>query len=198
MEPDQIPQMTGRALSDGPSHPRISFSAGTTTATSLRMIEWFRSILLSVTSLASAASACSPDPNFGYDDISSRDVLLVTATVKTFEVESSESALCWNVNYSDAQYLHGIGAKHFFVKTCWEKESPDDELGAEPEALDIYGFFTNASVVVGLVRLPDHPSTLRYAIPSCWGWMHINLGGFSKEERHEFLQELEDQIENAQ
>lgn len=159
---------------------------------------WIRSVLLCSLSFGSGASACSPDPNFVYDDIHSREVLLATATVKTFEIESSETSLCWNASYSDAQYLYGVGEKQFSIKTCWDKEWEDDELGADPEVFEVYGFVTNANVLVGLVRLPENPSELRYAIPSCWGWLHVNLDELSNEERDEFLQELEGQIKNAE
>ncbi len=148
--------------------------------------------------LTTPALACYPDPKFSYDDVSSQDISIATATVTSVEFESSETQSCWRVHYLDVQYLYGVGEKEFSVKTCSDEVYRVEALSEELEGLEYLGFVPEAEVLIGLVSLDQDNSEVRYAIPSCWGPLHYNLGKMSSEERAELLRELDNQIEKTQ
>ena len=148
--------------------------------------------------LTAPALACYPDPEFSYHDVSSRDVAIATATVTSVEFESSETKSCWRVHYLDVQYLYGVGEKEFSVKTCSDKIYQLEALSEELEGLEYLGFVPEAEVLLGLISLDQENSEVMYAIPSCWGPLHYNLGKMSSEERAKLLRELDNQIEKTQ
>ncbi len=151
--------------------------------------------LLAILISAKPTLACYPDPSFVYDDVSSQAVMIATATVTTVDLNMSKTSSCLTVRYSAAQFLYGNGSKGFSVTTCVDEIFQIDILSEESEGFEYFGFVPNAEVLVGLIHLHEDGSELRYAIPSCWGPLHINLNKMSTKKRAEFLQELESQIE---
>lgn len=141
------------------------------------------------------AWACYPDPTFAYDEVATADISIVTASVTTVEVTTTETISCWHVDYSDAQYLYGHGTKEFSVTTCTDEVYQIDALSEEAEGLEHLGLIPNAEVLLGVVHPSEKASDLRYAIPSCWGPLHVNLGKMSGDERTEFLRDFKTQIE---
>lgn len=142
------------------------------------------------------ALACYPDPAFAYDEVATADVSIATASVTTVEVRTTETTSCWHVGYSDAQYLYGNGTKEFSVATCMDEVYQIGALSEETEGLDYLGLIPNAEVLLGVVHPCEKASEVRYAIPSCWGPLHVNLGKMSGKERAEFLRDFKTQIEN--
>jgi len=140
--------------------------------------------------------ACYPDPEFVYDDVTTVDISIATASVTTVELKTTETSSCWHVGYSGAQYLYGHGAKEFSVTTCAGEVYQIDALSEEVEGFEYLGLIPSAEVLLGVVHLSENASELRYAIPSCWGPLHVNLGKMSGEERAEFLHDFKAQIEN--
>ncbi len=153
--------------------------------------------LLALLISTKTALACYPDPEFSYDDLTRSDISIATASVTTVEVRTTETTSCWHVGYSDAEYLYGHGAKAFSVTTCTDEVYQIDALAEEAEGLEYLGFIPTAEVLLGVVHLNGDVSDLRYAIPSCWGPLHVNLGKMSGEERAEFLGEINTLIENT-
>ena len=144
---------------------------------------------------ANTALACVPDPEFAYDDATNVDIAIATAVVTSVEIKNTEIASCWQVQYSNARYYLGQGAEGFSVTTCADKVYQEDALAEQVEGLESLGFKPNAEVLLGVVHLGENASKLRYAIPSCWGPMHVDLGQMSAEERAEFLDNLERQFD---
>lgn len=147
---------------------------------------------------AGPSFACFPDPKFNYDDISSQSVLLATASVSKVDFRTDGGQSCWHLTYSGASYLYGKGENEFSVKTCLQEVYQIDLLAEENEGLDYLGFVQQAEVLIGVVKNPEQTSGLRYAIPSCWGPLHINLDKFSSDEREKFLQDIRTQVANQQ
>jgi len=75
---------------------------------------------------------------------------------------------------------------------------PDGLLAEQFEELDFYGFFQNAEVLIGLIQKPENISDLRYAVPTCWGPLHVNLDELSSDEREELLKDVLSQVANQQ
>jgi hypothetical protein len=71
-------------------------------------------------------------------------------------------------------------------------------LVEEREGLDLLGFVQGAEVIIGLVQNPDNSSDLRYAVPSCWGPLHLNLGALPHDVREKFLQDILEQLRPQQ
>lgn len=148
--------------------------------------------------LATPALACYPDPEFSYDDVSSHDISIATATVSSVEVENTETQTCWRVHYLDVHYLYGFGDEELSVNTCFDEVLEIEAFSEELEGLEYLGFFAEAEVLVGFVSSDRDNYEVRYAVPTCWGPLHFNLNEMSSEERAEFLRELDTQIENTQ
>jgi hypothetical protein len=153
---------------------------------------------LAVLTSVKPSFACYPDPQFEYDEVSSQTASIATATVTAVDLESDDSQSCWHVSYSNAKYLFGNGENDFSISTCVHEIYQIDLLAEEDEGLDYLGFVQGAEVLIGLVQNNENPSGLRYAIPSCWGPLHINLSKLSREERDDFLQDIQSQITNGQ
>ena len=154
--------------------------------------------VLAVSILAHDASACQSLPETSYDDFRTEGFSIATATVFSVETEHTATRTCWSVSYVDAAYLYGSGKDTFSVKTCSDEVFQIKALSDEVEGFDYLGFVPHADILVGLVYHREQISELRYALPSCWGPMHVNLGKMSDTERAKFLQDLTDQIKHAQ
>lgn len=150
--------------------------------------------VLVVLSSGMPSLACSPDPEFQYDEISSQVILIATATVTAFDLEDHSRQSCWRVSYSNASYLYGKGEEEFSVTTCAQENEQIDLQELGEELLDDLGFVQGAEVLVGLVQNDKSSPELRYAIPSCWGPLHINLSNLSSNEREGLLQEVRSQL----
>ncbi|MBM1558393.1 hypothetical protein JQV19_17930 [Sulfitobacter mediterraneus] len=153
--------------------------------------------LLAVLVSSKSVLACYPDPEFIYDEVTSVDISIATASVAAVELETKETSSCWRVDYTDIQYLYGHGAKEFFVTTCVNEVYQIDALSEEVEGFEYLGFVPNADVLLAVVPLRDQASELRYAIPSCWGPLHVNLDKMSSGERLDFLNNFRNQIDDT-
>ena len=156
-------------------------------------------IFLFITVITAAPSlACFPDPAFEYDEISSSDVSILTATVTAVELETYGDKTCWRVSYLNASYLYGNGEAEFSISTCAQEVWQLDVLTEEDDGPYHLGFVPEAEVLTGLVKNDATPLKLRYAIPSCWGPLHINLSILSREERESLLQDVQRKIKDIQ
>ncbi len=82
------------------------------------------------------------------------------------------------------------------MTTCADEVYQLEALSEEVEGLEYLEFIPNAEVLLGVVHLGENASETRYAIPSCWGPLNVNLGQMSVEERAEFLHDFKTQLEN--
>lgn len=144
------------------------------------------------------ALACTPDRYSSYDDLNSQDILIATANVTTVDFVTSETEACMHIVYSAAQYVYGIGPKEFSVTTCWNDIDQTETLAEQTDGLGAFGFLPEAEVFLGLVYVGEGSSQLRYAEPSCWGPLHVNLDDMSSNEQTEFIQGFANQIENTE
>jgi hypothetical protein len=125
-------------------------------------------------------------------------VLSQTATVMTVDFESDEYKSCWHVSYSNVSYLYGAGSEEISVTRCVQEVYEYDVLADEDEALVYLGFLPEAEVLIGLVQSDEDATQLRYAVPSCWGPLHVNMNEMSPEEQTSLLQSIQNQVANSQ
>lgn len=154
--------------------------------------------LIAVLTSAQQSFACYPDPQFDYDDVGSQAVSIVTAKVSAVDFRKGDSQSCWHVSYSGASYLHGKGESEFSVTTCTSEVYQIEMLAQEVEGLDYLGFVEGAEVLIGVAEKQENRPELRYAIPSCWGPLHVNLSKFSRVERKKFVQDVLNQVTSKQ
>ena len=142
--------------------------------------------------------ACLPDLEADYDDIGSRTVSIATATVTSVDFASDENKSCWHISYSDVNYLYGSGGEEILVKSCVQEAYEYDVPEDVDESLVYLGLVPDAKVLMGLVPTGKDESQLRYAVPSCWGPLHINLNEMSPEEQNDLLLSIQNQVSNSQ
>jgi hypothetical protein len=153
------------------------------------------------TAIAVPVLACTPDPNTAYDDVQSRDIAIGIAEVTSMVVSPfAVDGSCRTLQYVTTRSMMGNVPEEFTVETC-DDYLPVDEWGdggIDPALMhDMLGYEVGAEVILGLVFEPEGPTPIRYAVPSCWGPLHLRLDTMTEPERAAFVQEVLDALSGA-
>lgn len=131
-----------------------------------------------------------------FDELTSPLFVLAIANVTDVTItKSGEEESCVSYGYSRTELVAGSIGESFRVEVC-DDYGPitDADLAETPEP---YGFAKGASVLVGLIKPENGSSGLRYAVPDCWGPLHLRLDDMSKTERDTFLAEVKQGLLDA-
>lgn len=132
--------------------------------------------------MTSAALACLPSPNAKYDQFPEQDGAIAIANVVSVSAEPAKNGgACLSVSYTTKETLYGKLPDRFTVRSCSETATVE-KMPAAPGNAPM-GFVSGASVLLGLVKTDENSSNLRYAIPGCWGPLHIRLDTMAERER---------------
>jgi len=70
------------------------------------MKKHFLRSLLALLASINFASACYPGPEFANHEVTDKSMAIATALVAIVELQNTEISPCWQVDYSDVQYLY--------------------------------------------------------------------------------------------
>lgn len=146
-------------------------------------------VALAVAASGVQAQDCLPDPAAAYDALSDPGVAVLTARVRQVTVEAEPEQACLSLSYSTEAVLVGTAEDRFAVRHCLEGIAAEDLTAAlRSAAFDDIGMLPGAEVLVGTVGQED--GSLRYAVPTCMGPLHIRLDGLSAVQREGVLQQI--------
>ncbi len=138
--------------------------------------------IVSLLWLASPALACRPDPGNLYDDIPSPDLIVAVAEVTDVVItKSSDVDTCIAVGYMVTERLAGNVDDSFRVEVCYISGRVTEADLAR--TADETGFAVGATVLVGVIPSSKGSTELRYAVPNCWGPLHLRLDDMGEAER---------------
>jgi hypothetical protein len=131
---------------------------------------------------ASPALACQLIAGDVYDEVPSPGFVLAIAEVTDLTItKSSEAKSCFAVDYLRKDTLFGEVGPTFRAETCGT-DGPIRLEDFELSANEI-GFAKGATVLVGVVPADEGNASLRHAVPSCWGPLHLRLDLMGEIER---------------
>ena len=164
-----------------------------TASRSSRMTPKLACLTIAIVLWGTSAFACSPDPNFDYDQISSDRVSIFIARVVEIDRTTHENEVCWQVDYVVESVLTGVQAEAFSVLSC-SRRTPQMIVMTRHEGNKEVGFVEGAEVLLGVLLEDDGPTGVRYAVPSCWGPLHLNIGILTLEQRNELIAAISAQV----
>jgi hypothetical protein len=143
------------------------------------------------------AWACRPVEGDVFDDIPSDGFVAAVAEVTDVTItKSSATESCFAVSYRRSELLHGEVDEIFRIETCGS-DGPitEDDLASAPDEI---GFSEGATVLVGVITPKDGTLGLRYAVPNCWGPLHLRLDELDAPESKALIDEFRKMLSDAE